>query len=325
MTVAEAVGRGLLVGVHRAVATARQYSTHPLTALEEFIAEAFVEVDQLDADHADLAAAALWLIPAALALLLRPAGDPVTFVAWAVTFAGLATRRPPRRTRDGMRDVALAEARRAFVAGELREAEYERRVRSLLDPDRQRVREEVEAVCGVSPEVSAALAVRYRSVDALINADPADLEQVVGVGHETARDIPFRLAEARVDDEDEADAEEGDVDPLDPAATWPDDAIDAQETMTDTDRAAGGHDHAHPPAEDLGSSGHDHAQSAGDESEAVVEVDDADTADLSVEEIRDLRALADEALDRDSDVSLDDLESVPRDVLGEGEPDETAT
>ncbi len=288
MTVAEVVGRRVFatLGV---VGHAARRVRHPVTVLEEVLGEV------LDEEFAEWAAVAVPLLVAVAASVSFGESDLLVFLVWAVGLGLLATRRAPRRTQDAERDIALAEARRAFLEGRIDEAEYDRRVEFLLDDLRREVREVAEEVNDVSPETSAALAMRFRSVEALERADCEDLEGVHGVGPSTAEAILRYLAEDWTDgSEENGDAAEVEVD------------VDAGgEALWSPDE--GEDDFEDPSLAEL------YGDEEGEEDES------GELADLSVDEIRDARELADEALDAESDVELEDLEAVPREALGDVE------
>lgn len=88
----------------------------------------------------------------------------------------------------------LADAHRAYVEGEIDEAELEARVELALDPRADELRETVEQVNGIGPSTSAAIARRFESVEQVREASPDELaEQVNGVGPDRAEAICERL------------------------------------------------------------------------------------------------------------------------------------
>lgn len=293
-----AAGKAVLVVFARVGSVVTETSRHPLTVLEERLGEV------LEDDYAETASVVAPLAVALYATLKLPADSHLHLLAvWAVVFGLLATRRAPRRTDDVERDMLLADARRAYVEGRIDEAEYERRITLLLDRRARRIREVVEEVSGVGPELSAALALRFDSVDDLERASREDLEEIHGVGASTADALLAYLG-----DEDESDG----VEPLAGAdhVDEPDAADHVEDGLADEgedDVASGEHERADSGAVDRAVSEQDHAQVAVD-----------GRPDLDLAEVLALRQLMDDALDPESDVSVEDLESVPRAALRDG-------
>ena len=83
-------------------------------------------------------------------------------------------------------DDDLANARDLYVTGAIPHSEFERRVELILDDDAQQIRAAVEEINGVGPETSAAIASKFRDLDAVSQAPREDLEGVPGVGEKTA-------------------------------------------------------------------------------------------------------------------------------------------
>lgn len=86
-----------------------------------------------------------------------------------------------------------AAARLAYTRGEIDVDELERRLDVALDEDAQRIRETVERVPGIGPEIGTAIAERYDSVDDVRSASIDELEDVPGVGGAKATAIKERL------------------------------------------------------------------------------------------------------------------------------------
>ena len=81
----------------------------------------------------------------------------------------------------------VSDLRQQYVDGDLSIEEFEARLSVALDEDKQAVRERVEAVDGIGPETSAALAQAFPTVEHLRAADAAQLQTVEGVGPERAQ------------------------------------------------------------------------------------------------------------------------------------------
>lgn len=92
-------------------------------------------------------------------------------------------------------ETEVEEARRLYREGSITLDELERRLGVLLDEDAQRVRETVESVPGVGPELSTAIARKYPTETALGMASREDLEDIPGVGPETSAGIVDRVDE----------------------------------------------------------------------------------------------------------------------------------
>lgn len=295
MTVAVTVGKYLLRGVGAVAEWVDENARHPLTLLEEEFADVFED---------DVAESLSVVVPLAVALYASvslPEGATLRLLGvWAVVFGLLATRKAPRRTEDAEKDMLLVDARRKYLEGDITHSEYERRLEVLLDGEARRIRETVEAVHDVGPELSSAIALRFDSVAALEQADREDLEAIHGVGPSTAEAI---LDYVRDEDDvaplagtDHVDDEERAADPVDDGL--------ADEGEDEVDVAVGEHDRAESGAVDRAASEQDHAQVADD-----------DRPDLDLAEILAARELMDEALDPESDVDIEDLEAVPREAL----------
>lgn len=82
----------------------------------------------------------------------------------------------------------------AYKRGEISLAELERRVELAMDPEAERIREAVEPINGVGPATSASIAEHFRSLEHLREAEPAEIEDVHGVGPSMAEAINQRLS-----------------------------------------------------------------------------------------------------------------------------------
>jgi hypothetical protein len=289
VTVAVTVGKYLLRGVGAVAEWVGENARHPLTLLEEEFADVFED---------DVAESLSVVVPLAVALYASvslPEGATLRLLGvWAVVFGLLATRKAPRRTEDAEKDMLLVDARRKYLEGDITHSEYERRLEVLLDGEARRIRETVEAVHDVGPELSSAIALRFDSVAALEQADREDLEAIHGVGPSTAEAI---LAYVR---------DEDDVAPF--AGTDHVDETDESEDEVEIG-AVGEHERAESGAVDRAASEQEHAQVAGR----------GDRPDLDLAEVLAARELLDRAMDPESDVSVEDLEEVPRAALRGGE------
>jgi len=84
-------------------------------------------------------------------------------------------------------------AREAYVAGEIDEAEFERRVETLLDPETERIRAAVTPIQGIGPELSLAVAREFDSLEELRDANCDELREVNGIGKGRADTIRERF------------------------------------------------------------------------------------------------------------------------------------
>ncbi|WP_435359513.1 helix-hairpin-helix domain-containing protein [Haloarchaeobius sp. DFWS5] len=84
-------------------------------------------------------------------------------------------------------DLDDAEAiRRAYVDGDLTDAEFERELSFALDDDAQEVRATVEEIGGIGPDTSAAIAEEFPTMYQLQKAKYDDLITIHGIGESTA-------------------------------------------------------------------------------------------------------------------------------------------
>ncbi|WP_135823013.1 helix-hairpin-helix domain-containing protein [Halostella litorea] len=83
----------------------------------------------------------------------------------------------------------VEQAKRAYENGDITRQELERRLELHLDERNARIRAAVEQVNGVGPATSKAIAREFASIEAVANADRAELEAVPGVGEDRARAI----------------------------------------------------------------------------------------------------------------------------------------
>jgi hypothetical protein len=180
-------------------------------------------------------------------------------------------------------DRDLEQARDLYVTGEIPHSEFERRVELILDDDAQQIRQAVEEVSGVGPETSAAIAAEFRNVEAVEQAPREDLEDVPNVGEKTAEAVVEYLRGANSDD----------VDAVSTADATPE--ARARPTTAETD-------------------GGESQQVRGDDQRG-----EESEGEFSAQEIQRMQELADRALDPDDDeVSLGDLEGIPRERLQDG-------
>jgi ERCC4-type nuclease len=98
-----------------------------------------------------------------------------------------------RASEDDPDEHTVEAAREAYVTGDIDEAEFERRVETLLDPETEQIREAVTPVQGIGPELSLAIAREFDSLDELHDADREELEDVNGVGEQRAEAIRARF------------------------------------------------------------------------------------------------------------------------------------
>lgn len=80
-----------------------------------------------------------------------------------------------------------------YKIGDISLAEYERQVELHLDPDAQQLRTELEAINGIGPDTSAAIAQKFDSPADLAAADQGELTAVHGVGSTTAAAVAERF------------------------------------------------------------------------------------------------------------------------------------
>ena len=129
---------------------------------------------------------------------MTPADVGVAVVAGALGLVPYALDMRRRRRQDD--DLEAAHA--AYVDGRIDEDELERRLELAVDDEAARIRESVEEVSGVGPATSAALALRFDTLEDLREASRRDLEAVHGVGPSTVSAIRERYGL-----EDEADVD----------------------------------------------------------------------------------------------------------------------
>ncbi|EMA43929.1 hypothetical protein C448_09285 [Halococcus morrhuae DSM 1307] len=119
---------------------------------------------------------------------------PATVVT--MTAVGFLNVSPPKEQSDGtIYDVEAA--RQAYSEGKIPLNEMERRVDIALDPQAKQLRERVEDVNGVGPEISAALSAEYNTTEELATATQSDLERIYGIGPNTAYAIKQRFDSAQ--------------------------------------------------------------------------------------------------------------------------------
>lgn len=79
-------------------------------------------------------------------------------------------------------------------AGELTLAETEAELETLLDAPQRELRETVEAIDGIGPHTSAALAAEFGTLGALRAASPEEIQRVDGVGEHTVERLQEGVA-----------------------------------------------------------------------------------------------------------------------------------
>jgi hypothetical protein len=219
------------------------------------------------------------LVVLGIVTLAMPESWPVTVSIMAVLL--VETGADLLDTVGGQRDE-LEQAKTLYAAGDITLAEFERRAELILDDEANRIRETVEEVGGIGPELSANIALAFDSLEDVEAADRETLQEVHGVGESTAVAVREYLR---------GSSDRGDGDASNTGATP---QVRARATTTETDGA-------------------ESQQVRRGEQRAVGSGDD-----YSVEEIQQMRELADRAPDEDDPLSLDDLESIPREILQDG-------
>jgi len=106
----------------------------------------------------------------------------------------------------------LQDAKALYQRGEITLSEFEARADLLLDERKQQVRSLSEQVNGVGPATSADLAREFDTPTDLQRATPSDLEEIHGIGSETAERIATRVGES-------TEVVETETDPLTEGAT----------------------------------------------------------------------------------------------------------
>jgi len=119
-------------------------------------------------------------------------GSPDWFSALLLLVLGVAMLYD-RVSADGPDENTVEAAREAYVAGEIDEAEFERRVETLVDPETERIRAAVTPVQGIGPELSLAVAREFDSLEELRRSDRERLESVNGIGESRAKSIRERF------------------------------------------------------------------------------------------------------------------------------------
>jgi len=119
-------------------------------------------------------------------------GSPDWFSALLLLVLGIAMLYD-RVSPDDPDENSVEAAREAYVAGEIDEAEFERRVETLVDPETDRIRTAVTPVQGIGPELSLAVAREFDSLEELRTADREELESVNGIGESRAEAIRARF------------------------------------------------------------------------------------------------------------------------------------
>jgi len=119
-------------------------------------------------------------------------GSPDWFSAVLLLVLGVAMLYD-RVSPDDPDENTVEAAREAYVAGEIDEAEFERRVETLVDPETERIRAAVQPVSGIGPELSLAVAREFESLEELRRADHEELESVNGIGKSRAGAIRTRF------------------------------------------------------------------------------------------------------------------------------------
>lgn len=94
--------------------------------------------------------------------------------------------------RDDPDDLDRLQQRR--VAGDLSQAEFERRLNVLLDDEAQRIKACVRPVPGIGPETARYIAEEFDTVEDLRAADVEDLRDLPGIGEHRATAIQRRLS-----------------------------------------------------------------------------------------------------------------------------------
>lgn len=121
-------------------------------------------------------------------------GSPDWFSAVLLLVLGVAILYD-RVSPDEPDENTVEAAREAYVAGEIDEAEFERRVETLVDPETDRIRAAVTPVQGIGPELSLAVAREFDSLEELRTADREELEGVNGIGESRAKAMRDRFEE----------------------------------------------------------------------------------------------------------------------------------
>ncbi len=149
-------------------------------------------VDGLADRYGDQGAALLLATVAVVPVFLLP--DPAVPVWLGIAVVAYATSDGLDLSDDGRTE--LEEAKALYRHGDLTLEEFEARADLLLDERKQQVRTLSETVNGVGPATSADLAREFDSPDDLRRATPSDIEEIHGIGTETAERIASRVGEA---------------------------------------------------------------------------------------------------------------------------------
>ncbi|OLZ39084.1 hypothetical protein A6E15_19160 [Natrinema saccharevitans] len=117
-------------------------------------------------------------------------GEPSLFelVVASIILAGTARTYLERDEED-----PADEARRLYQEGLIDELEFERRIGEAVDDEFEKIRLVVEDINGVGPKTSKAIAREYTTIEDLRGTDRERLEDVYGVGEETADAVLERV------------------------------------------------------------------------------------------------------------------------------------
>lgn len=107
----------------------------------------------------------------------------MTLSDWVVVLvlAVIAVAAVVEKVREWREPTDVERVQQSYAAGEIGEAEFERRIEFLVDDRNERIRAVVEEENGIGPETGKAIARHFDSVEELYAADREELAEVSGV------------------------------------------------------------------------------------------------------------------------------------------------